>query len=75
MSERPCERCKAMIPVERIEALPETRLCVKCSEIVGGDFEISMVEENIGKVGSLKKNYSGVVIKKKRRRIEPLNDS
>ena len=35
---RPCERCGAMIPPERIEVLPETRLCVACSKAVGGEF-------------------------------------
>ena len=36
---RPCERCGVLIPAERIEALPETRVCVKCSEAIGGEFE------------------------------------
>ena len=37
---RPCQRCGAEIPAERIEALPETRLCVQCSAAVGGDFKL-----------------------------------
>lgn len=69
---RPCQRCKAEIPLERIEALPETRLCVKCSQEIGGEFKTTAVQENIGKAGSLKKNYGGVSIQRQRKRIEPL---
>ena len=68
---RPCERCRAQIPAERIEALPDTRLCIRCSQEVGGDFEISVVTENLAKAGSLKRNYGGVSISKRRRRITP----
>jgi hypothetical protein len=71
---RPCQRCKAEIPAERIEALPETRLCVQCSQEVGGDFVITMTPENIGKAGSLKKNYGGLSIRKRRRRIDPIEE-
>lgn len=71
---RPCVRCKAAIPAERIEALPETRLCIACSQAVGGDFETAVVTENLGKAGSLKKNYGGVRLKKRRRKIVPLDD-
>jgi hypothetical protein len=56
----------------RIEALPETRLCLKCSRDVGGDFVVSVSQENVGKSGSLKKNYAGINLHKRRRRIEPL---
>ena len=71
---RPCVRCKAMIPPERIESLPETRLCVQCSEKVGSDFETYLMSENIGKAGSLKKNYGGFSVKRRRRKIEPLEE-
>lgn len=73
-NERPCLRCRATIPAERIEALPETRLCVKCSEAVGGDFETYLVRESLGKSGSLKKNYGGVSLRKVRRQIKPLDE-
>jgi hypothetical protein len=69
--ERPCERCGTPIPLARLEVLPETRLCLKCSQQVGGDFEVTLVTENLGKSGSLKKNYGSVGVRKKRRRIEP----
>ncbi len=56
---RPCARCGTMIPVERLEALPETRLCVACSQAVGGELDVTVVPDNLAKSGSLKKNYAG----------------
>ena len=70
---RHCLRCRAEIPAGRLEALPETRLCLKCSQDVGGDFVLSVSQENVGKSGSLKKNYAGVTVHKHRRKIEPLS--
>jgi hypothetical protein len=64
-----CQRCRAEIPAERIEALPDTLICVQCSKVIGGEFEITVVPENIGKSGSLKKNYGSWGIKKTRRRL------
>lgn len=72
LKSRPCQRCKVEIPVERLEVVPETRLCVKCSQDVGGEFEIRAVSENLAKTGSLKKNYGGINIQKTRRHIQPL---
>ena len=69
-----CQRCRAEIPAERLEALPETHLCVACSAKVGGDFEVTVVPENLGKAGSLKKNYGSYSIRKKRRRIQPADE-
>jgi hypothetical protein len=66
-----CARCKAEIPTERVEALPEARLCLKCSEEVGGEFDLKFTQENLSKPGSLKKNYGGITLEKKRRPIEP----
>jgi hypothetical protein len=60
-----------MIPPERIELLPETRLCVECSKAVGGEFELSFVPENLSKTGSLKKNYGSITVKKTRRPLPP----
>jgi len=68
---RPCERCRAELSAERIEALPETRLCVACSQAVGGEFEMRVTPENLAKSGSLKKNYGSWQIEKRRRRIVP----
>jgi hypothetical protein len=71
---RPCQRCNALIPIERIEALPETRLCLKCSQEVGGDFEVVVTSENLAKTGSLKKNYGGWTVTKRRRPIKPKDE-
>jgi hypothetical protein len=56
MVARPCPgvRCKALIPLERLEALPGTRLCVQCSREVGGEFDVTVVPHNSVKCGSLK---------------------
>jgi hypothetical protein len=40
-----------MIPVERLEAVPETRLCVRCSRKVGGDTKLVYRTRNTGKGG------------------------
>ncbi|HWP93994.1 MAG TPA: TraR/DksA C4-type zinc finger protein [Thermodesulfobacteriota bacterium] len=71
MGTRFCQRCDVEIPAARLEALPDTMLCVQCSEEVGGDFEVTVIPENIGKSGSLKKNYGSWTVKKRRRRIKP----
>ncbi len=68
---RPCKRCREEIPAERLEAIPGTMLCVKCSEAVGGEWEYKFSAENIGKAGSLKKNYGGISLYKRRRNIDP----
>jgi hypothetical protein len=68
---RPCQQCGAMIPVERIEVLPQTRLCVACSEAVGGEFDLSITPENLAKSGSLKKNYGSFGVKRTRRPLPP----
>ena len=70
MKQRFCSRCKDEIPVERIEIIPETRLCVKCSAAVGGEFELIFQDESLGKVGSLKKNYGSVTVKKRRKDLK-----
>jgi DksA/TraR C4-type zinc finger protein len=69
---RMCQRCRAEIPAERVEVLPDTRLCVKCSEAVGGEFDLRVVPDNLAKTGSLKKNYGSWTVEKRRKRIEPL---
>jgi hypothetical protein len=28
-----CEKCKCLIPSERLEILPDTKTCVNCSEV------------------------------------------
>jgi hypothetical protein len=70
VNKRFCARCRAEIPAERLEALPDTRLCVACSQAVGGEYEITVVPDNLGMAGSLKKNYAGWTIHKRRRRLD-----
>ena len=74
MAKRFCERCSAEIPAERLEALPETRICVGCSREIGGEFILRAVPENLGKGGSLKKNYGSWGVRKTRRPILPKKD-
>jgi hypothetical protein len=72
--QRACARCHVSIPEERLEVLPETRLCVACSKAIGGEFVVTVVTENLGKAGSLKKNYGSVSVRKHRKPIEPLQE-
>jgi hypothetical protein len=66
-----CERCGEEIPKARLSVLPQTRLCVACSQEIGGDFVTYVIAENTGKPGSLKKNYGSWKVERKRRTIIP----
>ncbi len=66
---RPCQRCGEPLDAERIEALPETRLCKPCSQQIGGDFQRTFQQESLGKTESLKKNYGSINVTKKRKKI------
>jgi hypothetical protein len=68
---RPCARCGEDIPAERVEALPETRVCVRCSKEMGGEFVVLVTAERTSKEGSLKKNYGGYSTRKVRKPIKP----
>lgn len=69
---RPCARCGEVIPAERIEALPETLVCVGCAREMGGsEFRVVVIPEKTSKDGSLKKNYGGYVTRKVRKPIPP----
>ena len=73
MSEqRDCERCGKPILPRRLDVLPYTRLCLECSEEIGGDYKTYVIAENTGKPGSLKKNYGSWQVKRKLREITPL---
>jgi len=68
---RPCEVCGRAIEAERIEAIPETRLCVEHARMIGkygGEFVVTATRESLGKAGSLKKNYGGIATQKTRNR-------
>jgi hypothetical protein len=66
-----CARCGGEIPPERMEALPETMVCVRCSQEMGGEFVVYVTPERTSKEGSLKKNYGGYTTKKVRKPIRP----
>src|SRR5438067_13682835 len=60
---RRCEICKGEIDPERLEFLPETRLCLTHAKLIekyGGEFKISATQERTSKPGSLKRNYGGI---------------
>lgn len=67
-----CIRCENPIPEARLKALPETELCISCSEAVGSDFVLTSQLVRTSKEGSMKMNYGGVEVKLVRRKIVPL---
>lgn len=71
---RPCVMCKADIPPERIECLPETRLCVQCAGKVGNEFHRHRGTVKVSKEGSLKKNYADVTVRQGKRKRLPHPD-
>ena len=72
MTKKNCCRCGNEIPAARLEAMPETEICVVCSAQIGGEFDYTFTVENTAKAGSMKHNYGGVDIQKKRKTIRPL---
>jgi hypothetical protein len=64
---RSCRLCGAEIPPARLKAIPDTFLCVKCSEKTGGEFELEVTVSNTGKAGSLKKTGQDVEIRRQRK--------
>ncbi len=62
-----CARCGAEIPQERLEVIPDTLVCVKCSQKIGGEFELRVRVGGTGKAGSLKITGQEVSIKRQRR--------
>jgi hypothetical protein len=43
-----CKRCNKSIPKARLEVLPNTVICVKCSAEIGGEYEFQIIQENCG---------------------------
>ncbi len=69
---RDCARCGAEIPAERVEAIPDTMVCVKCAgEMGGSEFQVVAIPERTSKEGSMKKNYGGYTTRKVRKPIRP----
>ena len=73
IDEKDCERCGNAIPARRLEVLPYTRLCLQCSEEIGGDFKTYVIPEHTGKTNSLKRNYGSWKVKRKLRAITPID--
>ena len=72
---RYCARCKAEIPRERVEAMPETRVCVRCAEAMGGsEFDVVAVPVRGGKKESIKRSYTDYEIRKRRKPITPVEE-
>jgi hypothetical protein len=61
---RDCRICGAEIPARRLEAMPETAVCVGCSEKIGGEFELEVTICGTGKAGSLKKTGEDVTVRR-----------
>lgn len=69
MEARLCRKCREAIPPARLEALPETLVCVRCSEKIGGEFELEVTISGISKAGSLKKTGESVSARRKRKPV------
>ncbi len=66
---RSCEICGQPIDPERLEAVPETRLCIEHARQIekhGNEFSRKVGLERTSKEGSLKKNYGGIHTSKTR---------
>jgi hypothetical protein len=66
-NQRECRVCGNTIPPARLEAIPETLVCVGCSEKIGGEFELEVKVSSTGKAGSLKRTGQDVSVERKRR--------
>jgi len=64
-----CRICGVEIPRERLEVIPDTLICVKCSRKIGGEFELEVRVGGTGKAGSLKITGQEVSVKRQRRRL------
>ena len=69
-----CARCNAVIPPERLEAIPDTLVCVTCIEEMDGEFDRFVVPGDTSKANSLKHNYTVWNMIKIRRPITPKGD-
>ena len=62
-----CTICGREIPEERLQAIPDTLVCVDCSTKIGGEFELKVTVGSVGKSGSLKKTGQELAIKRQRK--------
>jgi hypothetical protein len=64
---RECRMCGNEIPAARLAAMPDTLVCVKCSEKMGGEYELEVTIAGTGKAGSLKKTGETVSARRTRK--------
>ncbi len=64
-----CRICGAEIPKERLEVIPDTEVCVKCSKKIGGEFELKVTVGGTAKPGSLKITGQEVTIQRQPKRV------
>jgi hypothetical protein len=69
MKTRFCERCRVEIPAPRLEALPDTLVCIQCSREIGGEFQLLAVRESLGRPGAIKQITGGVTVRKRRKDV------
>ena len=62
-----CRICGDEIPRERLELIPDTLVCVKCSQKMGGEFELKVRMGGTGKAGSLKITGQEVTVRRQRK--------
>ena len=62
-----CIRCDEPIPEKRLQALPDTKVCVGCSEAIGGEYHTGVQLERTSKEGSMKLNYGSATLVKRRK--------
>ena len=67
---RDCRVCGSAIPEARLQTIPDTLVCVRCSEKIGGEFELEVKISSTGKAGSLKKTGQDVSVERKRRPLK-----
>lgn len=65
-----CGKCGKRIPKQRLAALPDTKLCVKCSELVGGDYIVEYREEYADPSGHYELPQTEIYISKQLRVID-----
>ena len=61
---RNCRICGVEIPAERLEVIPDTLVCVQCSQKIGGEFELKVTVSSTSKAGSLKKTGQELSVKR-----------
>jgi hypothetical protein len=59
-----CRICGVEIPKERLEAIPDTLVCIGCSKKIGGEHELKVTVGGTGKAGSLKITGQEVTVKR-----------